>query len=90
MSRKKTWSFLVLVLYLATWVLDAGATNANFVCSFPTLHGYRWNRDNLVFAISWSAFPVIPVVITPIFTGFYMDGWTLSGTCPHEAWPGDY
>jgi hypothetical protein len=66
-------------IWIVISVVNAGFVNANFRAEFEDLcHSSRWARNHLAFSIGWSLFP-LSAVLTPFMTGFYQDGWTLSG-----------
>lgn len=69
----------IIVYIVAAILLNAGPTNADFRAAFPTLcTDPRWAKHNQAFAIGWGLLPPA-FVLTPFMTGFYVNGWTLSG-----------
>lgn len=67
--------FLVICIILS--VINAGFLNANIRADIPPKDS-RMARYDLAFCVGISLIPVV-WLITPFVTGFYMDGWTLSG-----------
>lgn len=74
------------ILYVPMWIIlsvvNAGFINAYFRAEIRP-RGRRDARGSLAFCIGVSLVP-FTWIITPFLTGFYMDGWTLSGKSEEE------
>lgn len=67
------------ILWLAFSIGTVGFLNANLRATFPELmQSPRQAREQLAFSIGISLLPPTWFVI-PFLTGFYQDGWTLTG-----------
>lgn len=80
--------FLIIVAWISVGLLNAGAWNANMRVEFPRLMADpREARKNLsislLLGLVCAPFGFIVVLF---LTGFYQDGWTLSGK-PTDAEP---
>lgn len=72
----------IVVMWIILSVVNAGFVNAYFRAEIPP-RDRREARKELVFCVGASLVPII-WIFTPFFTGFYMDGWTLSGSVDNE------
>lgn len=70
------------VLWIILSVINAGFINASLRVDCPP-KDRREARKTLALCVGMSLIPVIWIV-TLFLTGFYMDGWTLSGSVDNE------
>ena len=81
MNVNRKAAAIFAAIWIVCGIVDAGILNAHLRKGFSELCNSREAKSQQAFSLGWGLFSgPLGLIYTLLFTSFYNDGWTLTGS----------